>query len=247
MEMKQKKFAIVMFILALAIGGFGFSIAETEHGFLKVSTGGGVFAGCQEDWSSSFWDETTCEENNQKTFICIQTNPLCDTENLRPKNCDPPFNTRSCGELPPNGNGGNGGNGGGGGGNGNGGNGGGGSVITISSNNEPGISTACVESWSCSKWSNVEGQCGTRTCEDQNACGTETLKPATFKECESSVTDSITGAFLSGINNFIKSPARSFGLIIIILAIILIWNYFSKSKGKVPKQIIVNNKVVPIK
>jgi len=41
----------------------------------------------------------------------------------------------------------------------------------------------CTESWSCGDWSDVVNSCGTRTCTDANACGTEVSKPITSDTC----------------------------------------------------------------
>ena len=63
--------------------------------------------------------------------------------------------------------------------------------------------TKCIENWQCEEWSNEDGQCGKRKCIDSNECGSETLKPATTKECS---TNFITG-FAIGVSDFVKTPA----------------------------------------
>jgi hypothetical protein len=63
--------------------------------------------------------------------------------------------------------------------------------------------TKCIENWQCEEWSNENGECGKRKCVDLNECGSETLKPATSKECSS--TNFLTG-FAIGITDFAKSP-----------------------------------------
>lgn len=42
----------------------------------------------------------------------------------------------------------------------------------------------CVEDWICDVWSECSAGQQTRDCVDQNACGTELLKPAEVKACE---------------------------------------------------------------
>ena len=47
------------------------------------------------------------------------------------------------------------------------------------------IQEACVESWSCTAWSTCSSSIQTRTCTDQNACGTTTNKPPESQSCTS--------------------------------------------------------------
>lgn len=183
---------------------------DEAHGQFNVDTGGIYVGECPggEDWSNSFWNE--CQDGEQ-TFVCIQTNPSCDTEFLRPKNCDPPFNTRSCGEEEQVNNNNNGGNGGNGGSNNN----GGGGIVTVSDNQEL-QSTACIEKWSCGAWSNSEDSCGTRDCADVNDCGTTDLKPETSIDCSSSSSSDGITFFFSGIGDFVKSKTGGVILFVII-------------------------------
>jgi len=46
--------------------------------------------------------------------------------------------------------------------------------------------TICIAVWGCGAWSDSGNSCGTRTCTDSNACGTDTGKPDTSKSCSSS-------------------------------------------------------------
>jgi len=46
---------------------------------------------------------------------------------------------------------------------------------------------ACVESWSCSEWSECIDKLQTRTCTDENDCGTTIYKPSESQECQSCV------------------------------------------------------------
>lgn len=42
---------------------------------------------------------------------------------------------------------------------------------------------SCVENWTCTSWSSCSGGVQTRTCTDQNSCGTELNKPAESQSC----------------------------------------------------------------
>ena len=47
----------------------------------------------------------------------------------------------------------------------------------------------CVENWTCGNWSNMTGECGTRTCTDSNNCTTITNKPLEAKYCAGCTPD----------------------------------------------------------
>jgi hypothetical protein len=49
-------------------------------------------------------------------------------------------------------------------------------IITVS---------ACVENWTCSSWSSCSGSTQTRTCTDNNSCGTTNDRPALSQSCSS--------------------------------------------------------------
>ncbi len=49
-------------------------------------------------------------------------------------------------------------------------------------------STACEESWTCSEWSGCSGGTQTRTCTDDNECGTEEDKPPENQACSTGGT-----------------------------------------------------------
>jgi len=88
----------------------------------------------------------------------------------------------------------------------------------------PSNSGSCVENWKCNDWSNVNEQCGTRTCEDLNKCGTTQLKPKVSEKCSTVGFLSFTGA-VTGIGNFAKSGegiATFLGLIMVVVLTILI-------------------------
>lgn len=43
--------------------------------------------------------------------------------------------------------------------------------------------SGCTPNWGCGAWSDLAGDCGTRTCTDANSCGTTSGKPETSKTC----------------------------------------------------------------
>jgi hypothetical protein len=92
-----------------------------------------------------------------------------------------------------------GGTGGSGGGGGSGGNGGG--SVTTNLNSD-----FCAENWQCSEWSDCELGIQTRTCTDTHECGTETDKPSTEQQCETTSTTNLFTGFAVGVSDFAKSP-----------------------------------------
>jgi len=221
---------VLFLFVALTLLVFSFSILQASEtsGQLRFDTSGGAIiiggGSCQEDWSSSFWSD--CVDNEQ-TYICIQTNPSCDTENLKPALCG---TTQACEVVVPpvvnNGNG-----GGSGGSNNN----NGGSVIvtplgTTSDFNEE----ACEENWACYEWSDNTNACGTRDCFDINECGTIELKPLTEKVCSQSGFSSLTGSVIGGISDFSKSKAGKpllLGAILVVLALAIVGVKKRQGKG----------------
>jgi len=199
--------------------------AATYHGSFNVDVGSGsIIIGntCEENWSG-FWSEC---QNSIQTFVCFESNQ-CGTETLKPSQCG---EIRTCSNttIPPinNGDGGSGGGGGGGSG------GGSGSGITILSTGN-GNNETCAEKWICNEWSNKEQECGERTCQDINNCGTEELKPKVDLKCEGEFSSGITGAVIDGVTGFAKSKIGASILIIIIIAGAFI--LISKQKSKVMK------------
>lgn len=221
--MMKNKITVILLVFLIFAGLSISTISSAEYqGNLQFSNDGGqikIGGGNCEDWSSSFWNDCT---NNVQTFICIQSNPSCPTQELKPSQCG---QTKACGEvIQPTG-----GSGGGGGG-GSGSAGGGGGIVTLntqqttsdSGESENNDESSCTENWQCGEWSNPEDACGTRICSDVNQCSTEELKPFTEVECPNTILGSITGAFSAGINNFAKSGPLSKILIIIIIATVTI-------------------------
>lgn len=219
----MKKFEL-FFVVILLVFSVGIVSAASYHGSFKVNTGGGsinIEPQCQEDWSASFWN--SCSDG-QQTFICIQSNPSCDSENLKPAQCG---NTRECVvEQPPvnnnPGGGGSSGSGGGGSGSSSGGGGGGGASTTPLSVSSSGSDSSgeCSESWACQGWSDLDNLCGIRSCIDKNNCGTEELRPETVRECPSEGFSGITGAVIGGISGLAKSKA-GISLIFVVIVVAL--------------------------
>ena len=204
-------FATLIIILAFLSISFSLISAAETQGSLGVNNGGGSIIidpkGCQEDWSGSTWGQ--CRDG-QQTFICFDKNS-CGAQSLKPALCG---ETRSCNEAPPITQDNNPGGGGGGGGSGGGGS-GDNSLNIVNLNTQSGES-ACVEKWECSEWSNVEDQCGERSCEDLNACRTEELKPVTENQCPnffSSFFSFLTGGVIGALGT---GGAIAFVFIIII-------------------------------
>jgi cysteine-rich repeat protein/parallel beta-helix repeat protein len=69
-----------------------------------------------------------------------------------------------------------------------GGGGGGGGGGSSSSSSSGGAEEICTESWTCTTWSDCEDDEQTRTCTENNDCGTEDNKPDETQECEVEVT-----------------------------------------------------------
>ena len=72
------------------------------------------------------------------------------------------------------------------------------SPVTISGATELNLTltqtpTSCTENWTCTAWSTCSGGTQTRTCTDQNNCGTEINKPAESRSCSTSSSGSSGG------------------------------------------------------
>jgi len=225
-KMKGKIFCnFLVFLLAISLIS-----AATTTGTLKVSTGSAQIVVNCEDWSGSSWGSCI---NGVQTFFCFNKNSyFCNTINSIPAQCG---NTQACNIVvtPTPSPGGTGSNPSGG---------------SPSTNNNPAStppsnSGSCVENWKCNDWSNVNEQCGTRTCEDLNKCGTTQLKPKVSEKCSTVGFLSFTGA-VTGIGNFAKSGegiATFLGLIMVVVLTILITSIRRKrltnEKNSEPKTI----------
>jgi len=220
----KSKITLTIFIVLLAVGLIS---SASYHGSFNVNVGTGSIVidpgMCEEDWSSSFWSECV---NNIQTFICIQTNPHCNEEYLKPKLCG---QTREC-DIPSETT--------------EGGNTGGGGSNSGRNNNDVFLSTdltgsenneqiECVERWMCGEWSDSENSCGTRICTDKKQCNTYNLKPETFRKCPSQGVAGIKGSVIGGITNFAKSQTGFVFIFVILIAIAFILVVISKNRVKV--------------
>ena len=97
----------------------------------------------------------------------------------------------------------------------------------------------CEERWVCTEWSACVNGVQTRTCTDQNNCGTEENKPLETQPCsmkeegkqrsEETSTQDITGMFISTISN----PAFALVIILAIIAVVLsIFSFRLRKKKK---------------
>ncbi len=120
--------------------------------------------------------------------------------------------------------------GGGGGGGGGSYNGGGSSTSSSSSSSEE----SCIENWKCDEWSNLDNECGVRSCNDLNKCGTALLKPETSKKCPSTGMLSLTGA-VAGIGAFVTSKQGIISFSVVIGVVMITILFFVLRKGKAPK------------
>jgi len=51
------------------------------------------------------------------------------------------------------------------------------------------LTIGCIEQWNCSEWTSCSNNLQTRTCEDQNSCGTEANKPAISRACNLAIDE----------------------------------------------------------
>jgi hypothetical protein len=223
MKMGKKIFyAFFVFLLTLSLAS-----AATYHGTLSVGAGGSGqiiigSGGCQEDWSSSGW--SSCADGTQ-IFICFDKNN-CGTTSLKPASCG---NSQACTiiqeQTPPSTGGGGGGGGGGSPTNNN--------LVATSSSTSEGT---CVENWQCSQWSNLDKECGTRSCTDLNKCGTSQLKPETSKKCPSIGLFGITGGAIGAIGEFVTSGEGILTFLVIIGVTVVVVLFFVLRRGRFAKK-----------
>ena len=77
------------------------------------------------------------------------------------------------------------------------------------------IPGGCEESWACADWSACIDGLQTRTCVDENDCGTEVDKPAETEECET--VSPITGLF-----SFLSTPT-AYGILLIVVLFLMLF------------------------
>lgn len=115
-----------------------------------------------------------------------------------------------------------------------GGGGGGGGLPPVTTQTNQTTQQGCQERWVCSDWSTCQNGIQTRTCNDENNCGTQNNQPFTSQPCsaaerkeaeQKSQTTPITG-FLLGLTTTDWAIAIIAGIIIAIIIIFL-----AKRKG----------------
>jgi len=211
--------------------GFALTITETGNYESTAIIGSGSVHICQEQWSCS-WSE--CIDFSQ-TYVCTDQNQ-CGTTTLIPalagtsRGCDVPVcgngicetgeDSTSCPADCS--------SGGGGGGNGD-------DDIPLDGG-EISVDESCEEEWVCQPWSNTDGECGTRTCEDQNECETIELKPFVEEECESIRSSRFTGAVTGVTEKVLTTPGIYIPLLFVFLVgagglIVLLFADKKKKKG----------------
>lgn len=109
------------------------------------------------------------------------------------------------------------------------------------------INTAgCSENWTCLDWSNIEDNCGTRTCIDSGNCESELFKPIVEKDCLKQFKeennefdaqqDTTSKTTLSGITGaaiaFLGGSGNLLSLVILIILIggVVYFFYYKKKK-----------------
>jgi hypothetical protein len=203
--MKEKIFFELSLIFLLT--GLTLVSGAMTSGSFQVNTGGDkvvISTTCQESWTA-FW--STCN-NGIQTYVCTDSNN-CNTTDMKPALCG---TTQVC-TVPQTSTGGGGGGGGGG-------SSGSGASSTTSTTSTNSSRNTCIENWNCTSWSDFNNNCGTRTCNDKNNCGTTLLKPATTKACSNGITGGVIGA----ITNFAKTPAGivSITFVVVVLLVVII-------------------------
>lgn len=95
---------------------------------------------------------------------------------------------------------------------------------------------ACQEKWVCSEWSECINGVQTRTCVDQNNCGTNNKEPFTSQPCSAEERkEEKSSQGVSGITGFfalISNPVYALGLILVIIAIVILVLTFFLSRRK---------------
>jgi hypothetical protein len=95
----------------------------------------------------------------------------------------------------------------------------------------------CTENWQCDGWSNVNEQCGTRTCTDANSCGTTVNKPATEQACAETVqTRDFLGLTGAAIGSFVRSGTGITTIVILVAIIAGSMVFFGVKRGKLAKK-----------
>ncbi|MCK4635120.1 MAG: hypothetical protein KAT37_04560, partial [Candidatus Aenigmarchaeota archaeon] len=92
----------------------------------------------------------------------------------------------------------------------------------------------CREKWTCTDWSYCIDGRQTRTCTEQNDCGTDLYKPFEEQPCVTEEGKQAVGLDFGATGRFLASPV-GIGSIVAILAVILGLFYWKKKGLKLKK------------
>jgi len=116
-----------------------------------------------------------------------------------------------------------------------GGGGGGGGVVTTTTVAEETTTTVekCQEEWTCTDWSECKDGIQTRTCTDENNCGTDLYRPFESQPCTTvgeteETSEGIVGS-ITGLATLLGLPTL-LGLITVIIVLILIIIFLARRK-----------------
>jgi hypothetical protein len=130
--------------------------------------------------------------------------------------------------------------------NGGGGGGGGGAVTTTTVKQATTTVATCQEKWTCTQWSACKDGIQTRTCKDDNKCGTDLYKPFESQPCatvgETEETTAGIPISLTGFATLLTSPT-GIGLIIIIIVLIVIIIFLIKRRMPRKESFIENTEM----
>jgi hypothetical protein len=111
-------------------------------------------------------------------------------------------------------------------GDGGGGDGGSQTTTTISAEEKPVAVTTqgCQEKWTCTKWSACKNSIQTRTCTDENNCGTDLYRPFESQPCgQEQIAEERSFDGFTGLVTLITTPV---GLGLIVIVVIAIISFF---------------------
>ncbi|KHO54973.1 MAG: hypothetical protein QT10_C0008G0025 [archaeon GW2011_AR19] len=96
--------------------------------------------------------------------------------------------------------------------------------------------TGCFENWNCTEWSDAVNQCGTKTCNDLNNCGTNLSRPLEIKSCVL-IGETEGDEFETGTSESRESNTKSvlfiiLGIVGLILIIFLILHFMKRGKSE---------------
>ncbi len=210
----QKKAFLVILALVLAAS---LVFAAEYHGKLSVDVGDASIvispkeAICGDNQVNQAWEQ--CDGSDLRGATCKSLG--YDSGTLACSDCV--FDTSNCQtSQPPSG--------------------GGGSTVSGGGGDSKSATTktsACVENWNCTAWTDCKDEKQTRDCTDLNGCGTTRLKPMTIKTCSveqaeltlKTLSSQENGNFLGGITGAVigaLGPTGTIGVLIFIIGIVAI-------------------------